>query len=130
MPSQLLKPALLAGAALFCVMAVAHFFGIKVPLLFVYYDVPFHAYQDKIIAFSLITYAALFLAAARNREVVPYALFSLGATVLGLASVNASGALASVLTEGQSTGAYWLQTGVFALYFGVLAAGWWGGRQA
>ena len=51
---DLLHFALLAGVAYFCAMAVAHFFGIKWPLLFVYYDVPFHAYQDKIISFAVV----------------------------------------------------------------------------
>jgi hypothetical protein len=50
----LLRLALWAGAAYFCCMAVAHFFGLKYPLLFVYYDVPFFAYQDKIISFAVV----------------------------------------------------------------------------
>ena len=52
--------------------------------------------------------------------VVPAALIVLGVTVLGLASVNESDALASVLEEGQSTLPYWAQTGLIAAYFVVL----------
>ena len=96
-------------------MAVAHFFGLKVPLLFVYYDVPFHAYQDKIISFAVVAYACLFASAARERSVVPAALLALAVTVLGLSAVNVSDALASVL-DGRSTQAYWLQTALFAGY--------------
>ena len=96
MNSPLLRYALLAGAVYFCCMAVAHFFGIKLPLLFVYYDTPFYAYQDKIISFAVVSYIALFYSAAQHRVVVPAALVVLGATVLGLASVNGSDALASV----------------------------------
>ncbi|CCQ75291.1 hypothetical protein [Magnetospira sp. QH-2] len=121
MPSAPLRYALLAGVVYFCCMAVAHFFGIKQPLLFVYYDTPFHAYQDKIIAFAVIAYAALFYSAANHRAVVPAALFALGMTVLGLASVNLSDALASVLQEGQSTMPYWIQTGLIGGYFALLA---------
>ena len=116
-----LRILLLAGVAYFCAMAVAHFFGIKVPLLFVYYDVPYHAYQDKIISFAVVAYACLFFAAASRRDVVPAALFALAVTVLGLAAVNLSDALASVL-DGRSTVAYWLQTALFAGYLVVLAA--------
>lgn len=120
MNPPVLRYALLAGVAYFCCMAVAHYFGIRLPLLFVYYDTPFHAYQDRIIAFAVLAYAALFYAASRHRVVVPAALFALGVTVLGLASVNLSDALTSVLADGQTTTAYWIQTGLIAAYFLLL----------
>lgn len=115
-----LRIALYLCVLYFCCMAVAHFFGIKVPVLFVYYDTPYHAYQDKIIAFAVCAYIGLFLAAARHREVVTYALTVLGLTVLGLSAVNLSSALAMVLEEGRSTLPYWLQTGMIAGIFVVL----------
>ena len=115
MNSKILKMSLWAGVAYFCCMAVAHFFGLKVPLLFVYYDVPFHAYQDKIISFAVVAYACLFASAARERSVVPVALLALAVTVLGLSAVNVSDALSYVL-DGRSTQAYWLQTALFAGY--------------
>ena len=120
MNPPVLRYALLAGVAYFCCMALAHYFGIRLPLLFVYYDTPFHAYQDRIIAFAVLAYAALFYAASRHRVVVPAALFALGLTVLGLASVNLSDALGSVLADGQTTTAYWIQTGLIAAYFLLL----------
>jgi hypothetical protein len=119
MTSRLLNIALLAGVAYFCAMALAHFFGIKWPLLFVYYDVPFHAYQDKIISFAVVAYACLWWSAARERSVVPAALVAMGFTVVGLAAVNLSDALASVL-NGRSTQAYWWQTAMFAGYWVLL----------
>jgi len=120
MNSPLLKYGLLALVAYFCSMSVAHYFGIKLPLLFVYYDTPFYAYQDKIISFAVVSYIALFYTAANHRAVVPAALTTLGITVLGLASINMSGDLASVLEEGQSTMPYWIQTGLFGGYLLVL----------
>lgn len=118
-PPPPLRLALWAGVVYFCCMALAHFFGLKYPLLFVYYDVPFHAYQDKIISFAVVAYVCLFATAASHRSAVPAAIAALGVTVLGLGAVNASDALASVL-EGRSTLAYWLQTGLIAAYFLVL----------
>ncbi len=53
-PPLLLRLALWGGAACFCCMAVAHFFGLKYPLLFVYHDVPLYAHQDKIISFAVV----------------------------------------------------------------------------
>lgn len=120
-PPVLLRLALWAGAAYFCCMAVAHFFGLRYPLLFVYYDVPFHAYQDKIISFAVVAYICLFANAALHRTAVPAAITAIGVTVLGLSAVNSSDELAALL-DGRSTIAYWLQTGIIAAYFVVLAA--------
>lgn len=118
-PDRYLRIALWAGVAYFCAMALAHFFSLKYPLLFVYYDVPFYAYQDKIISFAVVAYVCLFVNAARSRRAVPFALVALGVTVLGLGAVNVSGALADVLGD-RSTLVYWLQTGLLAAYFLVL----------
>ena len=117
---QLLRLGLLGCVVYFVAMAAAHFFGIKVPVLFVYYDTPFYAYQDKIISFSVISYVGLFYAASRDIKIVPIALAVLGLTALGLASVNMSEALASVLFDGQSTAPYWAQTGMIAVIWLVL----------
>jgi hypothetical protein len=117
--ATILKYSLWCGVAYFCCMAVAHFFGLKYPLLFVYYDVPYHAYQDKIISFAVVAYVCLFATAARQRAVVPAALVSLAVTVAGLALVNGSAALASVL-DGRPTTAYWIQTGLIAGYLAWL----------
>ena len=118
-PPLLLRVALWAGAGYFCCMAVAHFFGLKYPLLFVYYDVPFYAYQDKIISFAVVAYICLFVNAALDRSAGPAAIVALGVTVLGLSAVNGSDALETVL-DGRSPIAYWMQTGLIALYFILL----------
>jgi hypothetical protein len=119
---NLLRLGLLAGVIYFCCMATAHFFGIKVPVLFVYWDTPFYAYQDKIISFAVIAYAGLFWAASRDIAVVPVALAVLGLTAAGLSAVNLSEALASVLEDGQPVWPYWAQTAMIGGYWAVLAA--------
>jgi hypothetical protein len=128
-PPVLLRLSLWAGVAYFCCMAVAHFFGLKYPLLFVYYDVPFYAYQDKIISFAVVAYVCLFANAALHRSAVPAALVALGVTVLGLSAVNVSDALGSVL-DGRSTLAYWMQTGLIAGYFALLLGLYAAGERA
>ena len=120
MNSKLTKYAFLAGAAYFMCMAIAHFFSIKVPILFVYYDTAFHAYQDKIISFSVCAYIALFYSASKHRDVALTAIIVLALTVVGLSAVNVSDDLVMVLQEGQSTLPYWLQTGVIAFYLIIL----------
>lgn len=122
MNSQLTKYAFLAGASYFVCMAVAHFLGIKLPLLFVYYDTPFYAYQDKIISFAVCAYVGLFYSASKHRDVALTAIFVLALTTIGLGSVNSSEALAAVLAEGQSITPYWLQTGLIGGYVVLLIA--------
>lgn len=120
MNSKTTKYAFLAGVLYFSCMAIAHYFSIKVPVLFVYYDTPFYAYQDKIISFAVCAYIALFYSASQYRPVAFNAIIVLGITVVGLSSVNLSGDLSSVLKEGQSVLPYWLQTGFIAFYLAVL----------
>ena len=120
MNSQITRYAFLSGALYFCCMAIAHYFSIKAPFLFVYYDTPFYAYQDKIISFAVCAYIALFYSASQNRSVALNAIIVLAITVFGLSSVNLSDALASVLQDGQSTTPYWLQTAAIAFYLVAL----------
>lgn len=112
----ILKYSLLAGSVYFSCMALAHYLGEKAPLLFVYYDVPSHHYQDLIISFCAAGYAAFAYAAARNRSVVPAFLLAMAFVVLGLANINASGYLEAMMPEGATTVPYWLQAGLIATY--------------
>jgi len=66
-----------------------------------------------------VAYACLWWSAERERSVVPAVLVAMGCTVAGLAAVNLSDALASVL-NGRSTQAYWWQTAMFAGYWVLL----------
>ena len=113
---EILKYSLLAGSVYFSCMALAHYFGEKAPLLFVYYDVPSNHYQDLIISFCAVAYAAFAYAAARNRSVVPPFLLAMTFVVLGLANINASEYLGSMMPEGATTVPYWIQTGLIATY--------------
>lgn len=122
-PSGLLKLVLNANVGYFVAMSGAHWFGLKVPVLFIYYDTKFFAYQDKIISFCAATYALLHLAASRNHSVVPYAIASLALTTAGLSAINASEDLRAVLPEGGggSTAPYWAQTAMIGALTATLA---------
>jgi hypothetical protein len=113
-----LRAALLAGTGYFIAMTTAHFFSFKKPLLFIYYDTPFYAYQDKIISFCALVYAMIFHAAAGNPSIVPLAIRSLVVTVVGLSLVTTSSALKDVVPATHDFTPYWIQTGVI----GALAA--------
>ena len=107
MNRNILKWSFFAGFLYFALMAIAHFFSIKVPVLFVYYDTPFFAYQDKIIAFCVVVYAMLFLAAFHHEVVRTYAIVSMVFTTVGLVGVTMSPDLALVLQEGAITNNNW-----------------------
>lgn len=109
----LLHDSLIACVIYFLAMCLAHFAGFKVPILFIYWNVPSNHYQDMIISFCALSYAILFAAAVKLPEAVPFAIAALAATVLGLSAVNLSGDLKRI-TQNGSTTAYWLQTGMIA----------------
>jgi hypothetical protein len=109
----LLHASLLACTAYFVCMCLAHFIGFKVPILFVYWNVPSNHYQDMIISFCALTYAVLFAGASMIPAAVPVALVALAGTVLGLSAVNLSKDLREKI-QGGSTVAYWAQTGMIA----------------
>ena len=88
-----LKWSLLAIAGYFLAVAGAHFFEIKVPLLYVYYELPSTLYQDKIISFMAFGWSMFFVAGyssvKRNslRSVRYMVLAGINA-VIGLSSIN------------------------------------------
>lgn len=112
---------LLAGAAYFALVAVAHTFGIKLPVVFIYFDLPSHAYQDQIIGFLCFGWSALFHAAARDpqaaRPLVGSVLVAGLAAVLGLAAINLRTDFASVAGNAREW-AYWLGCAGALAYWG------------
>jgi hypothetical protein len=114
--SSILKYSFFAGCAYFFCIAFAHFFGLKIPGLYFYYDGPFYEYRDKLISFTIVAYIGIFYLAAKNRSAVPTALIILSCTVFGLGFINFSQSLRSVLQTGQSTYPYWAHTGILSVY--------------
>lgn len=90
--TRTLKWLLLAGAVYFLAISIAHMLRIKVPFLFVYFNVPSYDYQDRIISFLSFGWAAfLFSASAdpvKNRDSVRVVLVAGMGAVLGLHVIN------------------------------------------
>src|SRR3989338_6161264 len=57
-----LKWSLLTMAVYFLGVFGAHFFGFKIPLLYIYYDLPSAVYQDRIISFMAFGWSMFFVA--------------------------------------------------------------------
>lgn len=116
----LLNLLLIALLGYFLAMSAAHFTGYKVPLLFIYYNVPSEVYQDKIISFCAFAYAMFAFAAIRARAaVIPFILAMIG-VVVGLSLVNLSPSLRDVIGDA-STIMYWAQTSLIGLIVVILA---------
>jgi hypothetical protein len=88
----ILKLLLLAGAVYFSAVAIVHMFGIRIPMLFVYYNVPSYGYQDRIISFLAFGWSVFLFTASidpmRNSMVVKAILLAGLAAVLGLNVIN------------------------------------------
>ena len=63
-----LKFLLFAGGLYFLSVALVHVLGVKVPGLFVYFNVPSYAYQDRIISFLALGWAGIFYLAAKKMD--------------------------------------------------------------
>ncbi len=90
--TNILKWLLLAGAVYFLAIAMAHMLRIKVPFLFVYYDLPSYGYQDRIISFLSFGWSVfLFMASVdpeKNMDAVRAIIVAGIAAVLGLNVIN------------------------------------------
>ncbi len=90
--AKLMQWSLRAGGLYFFMVAAAHMMGLKLPLLFVYYNVPSYAYQDRIISFLAFGWAVFLLSAsddpAGERRLVRAVLVAGGGAVAGLVVIN------------------------------------------
>lgn len=88
----ILKWLLLAGAVYFLGISIVHMLRIKVPFLFVYYDLPSYGYQDRIISFLSFGWSVfMFMASAdpvKNRDTVKAVLIAGIFAVFGLNVIN------------------------------------------
>jgi hypothetical protein len=89
-----LKWLLLAGAIYFLGVSLAHMLGIKVPLLFVYFNLPSQVYQDRIISFLSFGWSVFLFTASRdpekNRDAVKAVLIAGLAAIFGLNVINSA----------------------------------------
>lgn len=110
---RLLKWSLMALALYFALVALAHMSGVKFPLLFVYFNVPSNAYQDKIIAFMTFGWAMFFFTTARNplrhMQFVRASVFAGICAVAALAYINLSTDFAA-FSKDIATWPFWLET--------------------
>jgi len=120
-----LKWSLLAGSGYFFLVSVVHLAGVKVPLLFVYFNVSSHAYQDRIISFLAFGWSMFLLAGVDtlkhgSMRIIKYILIAGAGAVTGLSLINAVTDFQKFSPE-LTTSVFWLETGVLFLYLLWLA---------
>ncbi len=102
----------------FLCVATAHLFGLKIPLLYVYFDVPSTGYQDRIISFMAMGWCLSFYAASKNvstnQSLIKMLILAGAFAVAALANNNYVTDF-TIHTSTPSLWAYWLQTGLLAI---------------
>jgi len=116
---SILKWSLFTGAIYFMGITLAHMFGFKVPLLFVYFNVPSYAYQDRIISFlafgwSVFLFTA-FMDPVKNNGLVKAILFSGTGTIIGLSIINILTDFAK-LSQDIDVSIFWIETIALTAY--------------
>ncbi len=112
---NILKTLLIAGFIYFTAVAIVHFFGIKIPMLYIYYDFPSNAYQDRIISvlcfvFAMFLYTG-YKSITSNLEVVKYIVLAGIVAIIGLLINN------YISDEELKTNTiYWLEIMMLGLY--------------
>lgn len=122
-----LRTALAVGAVYFALVACVHQVQLKVPGLYVYYDVPSYDYQDMIISGLSFGWSMMFIIAitmVRRGMVREIGFVLLGGTgaVVSLARVNASRELVELV--GEATGPYRIGVAALVVYLAILIALW------
>jgi len=119
----LLKILLFSGFAYFFSLAIAHMIGWKVPALFIYFEVPSYAYQDKIISVLAMGWALFYLQAALNpqgqRTIIRGLLVSGGLALIGLSVMTIQTDLHR-LNPAMNEPYIWYQIISLVLYFVLL----------
>lgn len=125
-----LKYSFLFGAIYFALVSIVHMVGYKIPVLFVYFNVPSYAYQDRIISFLAFGWAVFMFSGflnPKNKELIRTILIAGCGAIVGLATIN-------LLTDFEGLSSeinivyFWLETlGLFIyvlwllyLYFQIL----------
>ena len=90
--SSILKLSLLSGAVYFFLVSAAHLSGLKIPGLYIYFDIPSYPYQDNIVAFLTLGWSIFFYTAftdvVKNIALVKAILIAGAAAIIVLSIIN------------------------------------------
>lgn len=118
--SEILRVSVLAGSVYFSLVAVAHLSGLKIPGLFIYFELPSYAFQDKIVALFALGWAVFFYTASKDPlkyiKLVEAIIISGAAAIIILFIINLSTDFSS-LNKLTDIKIIWLQTSLLFIYW-------------
>jgi hypothetical protein len=119
----ILKLLLLAGAAYCLAISIVHMLGTRVPLLYIYYDVPSYGYQDRVISFLSFGWSVFLFTTSRdplkNRGAVKAVLVAGLGAIFGLTVINNVTDF-HALSPGIDPSAFQMETLVLSAYVAAL----------
>lgn len=120
---KFLQITLFIGFFYFLLMAAAHIVGIKIPLLYIYFNLPSYGYQDKIISLLAFGWSVFFLKAAlspiHNRNIVQLLTIIVAVALAGLIRIN-YGTDFSQLGSAINPALFWYEFAALFIYWLLL----------
>ncbi len=106
------------GVLYFLLISLVHALNIKIPGLFIYFDVPSYVYQDKIISFLAFGWAFFFFTAAKTlvKPLIQAITFIGAVAIMMLFYINMNTDFIS-LSEEINPDIFFIETGILFLYW-------------
>lgn len=108
------------GFLYFLGVTIVHMTGFKIPVLFIYYDVPSYDYQDKIISFMAFGWSLFFFLAFTDTKkylIIVKAILICGAfAIIGLVVINMVTDFKS-LNQAIQVNIVWIETAGLFMYW-------------
>ena len=122
-PIIILKWSLIGGGIYFILIGVVHILGLKLPGLYIYYNLPSYDFQDKIVSFLAFGWGVFFIHTGRH---LPAGIGTVKALLLaglvaiaGLSYINISTDF-SGLSKNATVLFYWIELLFLILYLILL----------
>lgn len=114
----------MAGAIYFLLVSIAHFLEIKIPVLFIYFDVKSFQYQNKIISLLAFGWSSYFFIGTKiiNTKQIKYILYLIISgvyAIIVLSVINLSKELQKLI-DTTSLLKYWIATIALIIYLLIL----------
>jgi hypothetical protein len=117
---RILKYSLLAGALYFLSVSVVHMLGLKIPVLFIYFNVPSYAYQDRIISFLAFGWSVFlftgFTDPQKNSALVKAILVAGAGALIGASIINSATDF-QALDPAINVTVFWLEAAGLFIYW-------------
>ncbi len=118
--SEILRVSVLAGSVYFSLVAAAHLTDLKIPGLFIYFELPSYAFQDRIVALFALGWAVFFYTASKDPlkyiGLVNAIIIVGAAAIFILCFINLSTNFSS-LNKSTDIKIIWLQTALLFIYW-------------